>query len=57
MIILAAVAAAWVLAPLRNATAPAGPPERPLGEDDPDRKRAGSDSSGCAVERAPGGDR
>jgi hypothetical protein len=55
MIILAAVAAAWVLAPLRSATAPAVPQERPPADDDPDRKRAGGDPPGGAVGRAPGG--
>jgi hypothetical protein len=46
MIILAAVAAAWVLAPLRNTTAPASPPGRPSTGDDTVRERTGGQSPG-----------
>jgi hypothetical protein len=53
MIILAAVAAVWVLAPLRSATAPASPPGQPPTDDDPDRERAGGDLPGGARGPAP----
>jgi hypothetical protein len=55
MIILAAVAAAWVLAPLRNATAPASSPERPPIDDKTDRERAGGHPLGGTMERTSGG--
>jgi hypothetical protein len=47
MIILAAAAAAWVLAPLRSAAGPANPPGgRPPADGDPDRERAGHSLGG-----------
>jgi hypothetical protein len=55
MIILAVVAAAWVLAPLRNATAPASLRLRPPTGDDTDRGRAGGRPFGGTTERTPGG--
>lgn len=57
MIILAAVAAAWVLGPLRIPAAPGGSPGRPSTDGDPDREKAGGDPPGGTMGPAPDGAR
>ena len=56
MILLAAAVAAWVLAPLRNATAPADPRAR-SGARDETPPETGGGAPGATIGRTPGGER
>lgn len=57
MVILAAAVAAWVLAPLRNATGPADSRARGGARDETARGQPGGDGPGGTMERTPGGER
>jgi hypothetical protein len=57
MVILAAAVAAWVLAPLRNATGPADLRARGGARDPTARQQTASAGPGDTIERTPEGER